>query len=142
MNKQNLIEQILADMTYDETIRDGIWKHKTDTYQDFFHHCHGDMLLDDHRYKMIHDLLNGISNFEDDDDQLFEIIDSCVPIYNHKLLQWISSNNNRSCYVDEALEEFCKDITFFKLLQYGYYKELEEVYNLMNDWLDENSEEE
>ena len=143
--KMELIKDILNDMEYDESIRNGIWKHKTDTYQEFFHHAHGDMLPDDFRYKMIHDILSDMSSYDNIDEiDSFELCDSNVPIYNHELLQWVSSHGSRSSYVDDAVSEFGYPIDegLINALQMGYFMELEEVYGLIMEWINDNVEEE
>lgn len=138
-----LIKDILSDMVYDESIRNGIWKHKTDKYQEFFHHAHGDMLPDDFRYEMIHDLLSDMSRYDDIDDiDSFELCDSNVPIYNNVLLEWLSSDNTRYTYVDDAISDYGypTDEGLIKAVQMGYFVELEEIYGLIVEWIDENSE--
>ena len=140
MDKMELVKSILSDMVYDESIRNGIWKHQTDTYQDFFYHCHADMLPDDFRYKMIHDIL---CNIDDDDDQdPVDMLESLIPIYSSDLLAWVSSNLNRIGYCDQYQNEF--DGSALKLTEIitgGYFEELQEVYELINEWIDENLEE-
>lgn len=141
MDKMELVKSILSDMVYDETIRSGIWKHKSDTYQEFFHYAHADMLPDDYRYKMIHDVL---CNMDDDDDcDPTDMLDSLVPIYSSDLLAWVSSNLTRIGYCDDYQDEF--DGSALKLTEIitgGYFEELQEVYALINEWLNDNSDEE
>ena len=102
MNKKELIKSILSEMVYDESIRNGIWKHKTDTYQEFFHHAHGDFMPDDFRYKMIHDVL---CNMDEDDQDPIDMLDSLVPIYSNDLLM---KKTHKLQYDDleEALRQF------------------------------------
>ena len=141
MDKMELVKSILSDMVYDETIRSGIWKHKSDTYQEFFHHAHGDMLPDDFRYTMIHDILCNMVDDDGDEDPI-DMLDSLVPIYSSDLLAWISSNLTRISYCDQYQDEF--DGSALKLTEIitgGYFEELQEVYYLINEWLDENNEE-
>jgi hypothetical protein len=140
MNKKELIKSILSEMVYDESIRNGIWKHKTDTYQEFFHHAHGDFMPDDHRYKMIHDVL---CNMDDDDDQdPIDMLDSLVPIYSNDLLAWVSSNLTRIGYCNDYQDEFeGSALKLTEIIIGGYFQELQEVYELINEWLSENSEE-
>lgn len=139
MDKSELIAKILGNMYYDESIRNGIWKCKTDEYQDLMHAAHGDMLPDDFRYQMIHDVLSGMS--EDPDGDSFEVCDSCVPVYNHELMAWLSSNNARYGYVDEAIEQYGKGDSVIDDIMGGYLLECMEVYDLINDWLDDNADE-
>lgn len=139
MKKMELIKAILSDMEYKD-IRDGIWTHKSDQYTDFFHHCHGDMLPDDHKYRMIHDIL---CNMDDDDDcDPIDMLESLIPIYSSDLLAWVSSNLTRISYCDSYQDDF--DGSALKLTEIitgGYFEELQEVYELINEWIDENSEE-
>ena len=139
MKKMELIKEILNGMEYKD-IRNGIWINTNDTYQEFFHHAHGDMLPDDFRYKMIHDVL---CNMDDDDDQdPIDMLESLIPIYSSDLLQWVSSNLSRISYCDQYQDEY--DGSALKLTEIitgGYFEELQEVYYLINEWLDENTEE-
>ena len=138
MNKIELIKDILKGMEYKD-IRSGIWINTNDTYQEFFHHAHGDMLPDDFRYKMIHDVL---CNMDEDDEDLIDMLESLIPINSSDLLAWISSNLTRISYCDQYQDEF--DGSALKLTEIitgGYFEELQEVYYLINEWLDENIEE-
>jgi len=127
MNKQELIESILENMYYDEEIRSGIWKCKDDTYQELMHHAHSDMLPDDFRYQMIHDVLIGMS--EDEDADSMDVCDSCVPIYTSDLMGWLSSSNGRYTFVDEAIEQYGKGESITNDISAGYLLECMEVYN-------------
>ena len=139
MNKKELIKSILSDMVYDESIRNGIWKHKSDTYQEFFHHAHGDFMPDDFRYKMIHDVL---CNMDEDDQDPIDMLDSLVPIYSNDLLAWVSSNLTRIGYCNDYQDEFDESaLKITEIIIGGYFQELQEVYELINEWLSENSEE-
>ena len=138
-SKIEMVKEILSDMVYDETIRSGIWKHKSDTYQEFFYHCHADMLPDDFRYKMIHDIL---ANMDEDDQDPIDMLDSLVPIYSNDLLAWVSSNLNRIGYCDDYQDEFDGSaLKLTEIISGGYFEELQEVYYLIMEWLDENTEE-
>jgi len=140
MNKIELIKEILNGMEYKD-IRNGIWINTNDTYQEFFHHAHGDMLPDDFRYKMIHDILQEIDDDDDDEDPI-DMLNSLVPIYSSDLLAWVSSNLTRIGYCDQYQDEF--DGSALKLTEIitgGYFEELQEVYYLIMEWLDENTEE-
>lgn len=144
MTKQpmELIKNLLADMTYDETVRSGIWKHKMDTYQDFYHHCHSDLLPDDIRYKMIHDLLSSMSEYETIDDirdNDYEILDSNTLIYTSDILNWLSSNNIRYTYIDIAIENYGKsEHSILEDITNGYREELTEVLYLILEWIEDN----
>ena len=136
MDKQELIKNVLSNMEYDESIRSGIWKCKDDTYQELMHVAHGDMLPDDWRYQMIHDSLIVMSETDDEDD-VFEMLDNQVPVYTHELMAWMGSSNSRYSYVDEAIEEFGKGDSIINDIMRGYYQELNEVYYLIEGWINE-----
>lgn len=135
MNKQELIAKILNNMVYDENVRSGIWKCQDDTYQDLMHHAHGDMLPDDFRYQMIHDVLEGMH--QDIDADGFEICDSIVPCYTSDLMAWLASRTDRYSFVDQAIEEYGKGESVINDISAGYLLECMEVYNLINDWIEE-----
>jgi len=140
MNKIELIKDILKGMEYKD-IRNGIWINTNDTYQEFFHHVHGDFMPDDCRYRMIHDILCNMVDDDDDEDPI-DMLNSLVPIYSSDLLAWVSSNLTRISYCDQYQDEF--DGSALKLTEIiigGYFEELQEVYELINEWLDENCEE-
>ena len=141
MKKMELIKEILNGMEYKD-IRNGIWINTNDTYQEFFHHAHGDMLPDDFRYKMIHDILCNMVDDDDDEDPI-DMLESLIPIYSSNLLQWVSSNLIRISYCDQYQDEF--DGSALKLTEIitgGYFEELQEVYYLIVEWLNDNSNEE
>lgn len=140
MKKDVLVRKILKGMEYKEDIRNGIWINTNDTYNDFFYHVHNGMLPDDFRYKMIHDVL---CNMDEDDEDLIDMLESLIPINSSDLLAWISSNLTRISYCDQYQDEF--DGSALKLTEIitgGYFEELQEVYYLINEWLDENTDEE
>lgn len=140
MNKDVLVRKILKGMEYKEDIRNGIWVNNDQTYQEFFHHCHSDMLPDDHRYRMIHDILANMESYDDE----YELLESLIPVYTSDLLNWLSSNNTRYTYCDEFKEEYgiSDERSIIDLISGGYYQELQEVYDLIVEWLDENTDEE
>lgn len=140
MKKMELIKEILNGMEYKD-IRNGIWINTNDTYQEFFHHAHGDMLPDDFRYKMIHDILCNMVDDDDDEDPI-DMLNSLVPVYTDKLTAWLYSSTSRLSYCDQYLEEYGEISDTISLLSGGYMMELQEVYALINEWLDENTDEE
>ena len=138
MSKDVLVRKILSGMEYKD-IRNGIWINTNDTYQEFFHHVHGDFMPDDFRYKMIHSILQEM----DDNDEYEDLdIDNLIPIYTYELVAWLDSNITRLSYCDQYLEEYGEISDTIHLLSGGYMMELNEVYYLINEWLDENIEEE
>ena len=141
MKKDVLVREILKGMEYKEDIRNGIWVNNNPDYQELFFYAHDGMLPDDFRYKMIHDILCNMD--EDTEEDEIEFLDSLVPIYSDDLLQWVSSNVSRISYCDEYQDEF--DGSALKLTEIitgGYFEELQEIYNLITEWLDENTNEE
>jgi len=137
MSKDVLVRKILSGMEYKEDIRNGIWINTNDTYQEFFHHAHADMLPDDYRYKMIHDIL---CNMDEDDEDLN--IGDLIPIYTNELISWLDSSISRLSYCDQYLEEYGEISDTISLLSGGYMMELQEVYYLIVEWLNDNSNEE
>lgn len=98
------------------------------------------MLPDDFRYKMIHDVL---CNMDDDDCDPIDMIESLIPIYSSDLLAWVSSNLTRISYCDDYQDQY--DGSALKLTEIitgGYFEELQEVYYLIMEWIDENIGEE
>ena len=139
MSKDVLVRKILSGMEYKEDIRNGIWVNNNPDYQELFFYAHGDMLPDDFRYKMIHDVL---CNMDEDDEDPIDMLESLIPINSSDLLAWISSNLNRIGYCDDYQDQY--DGSALKLTEIitgGYFEELQEVYELINEWIDENLEE-
>ena len=134
MKKDVLVRKILKGMEY----RNGIWVNNNPDYQELFFHVHDGMLPDDHKYRMIHDIL---CNMVDDDDEDLNIGD-LIPIYTNELISWLDSNISRLSYCDQYLEEYGEISDTISLLSGGYMMELNEVYYLINEWLDENTDEE
>lgn len=139
MNKDVLVRKILKGMEYKEDIRNGIWVNNDKTYQEFFHHCHSDMLPDDHRYRMIHSILQEMDDIEEYEDLN---VDDLIPIYTNDLIGWLDSSISRLSYCDDYLQEFGEISDTISLLSGGYMMELNEVYYLIMEWLDENTDEE
>ena len=138
MKKDVLVRKILSGMEYKD-IRNGIWINTNDTYNDFFYHVHDGMLPDDHRYRMIHSILQEM----DDNDEYEDLdIDDLIPIYTNELISWLDSSISRLSYCDQYLEEYGEISDTISLLSGGYMMELQEVYYLINEWLDENTDEE
>ena len=97
------------------------------------------MLPDDHRYRMIYSILQEMDDIEEYEDLN---VDDLIPIYTNDLIGWLDSSISRLSYCDEYLEEFGEIRDTISLLSGGYYMELQEVYSLINEWLDDNTEEE
>ncbi len=137
MNKIELIKNILKGMEYRD-IRNGIWVNNNPDYQELFFHAHDGMLSDDYRYKMIHSILQEMDDTEEYDDLC---IDDLIPIYTYELTSWLESNISRLSYCDDYLQEYGEISDTISLLSGGYMMELQEVYALIVEWLDENTEE-
>ena len=137
MKKDVLVRKILKGMEYKD-IRNGIWINTNETYQELFFYAHGGMLPDDFRYKMIHSILQEMDDNEEYEDLN---IDDLIPIYTNELISWLDSSISRLSYCDQYLEEFWQVSDTIHLLSGGYMMELNEVYYLINEWLDENNEE-
>lgn len=101
--------------------------------------AHGEMMPDDWRYVMIEKAADYLADSEEPDG--CEFADQATEIYNTALLDWVASHLDRAGYVDEAVEELGYPGDLFKSLQYGQYRELEEVYGLVKDALEELVEE-
>jgi len=137
MNQEELIQDILKGMEYDQSVRSGIWKNNNPDYQEFYMYAHGDMLPDDHRYQMIHDILVSIDQYDDE----YEMIDSIIPCYTSDLMAWISSSNSRYGYVDQWVESYGHGDSVINDIMGGYGEELHEVYNLIMEWINDHVEE-
>ena len=138
MKKDVLVRKILKGMEYKEDIRNGIWVNNNPDYQELFFHAHDSMLPDDHKYRMIHSILQEMDDTEEYDDLC---IDDLIPIYTNELISWLESSISRLSYCDQYLEEYGEISDTISLLSGGYMMELNEVYYLINEWLDENTEE-
>jgi len=73
------------------------------------------------------------------DDMESNYIDSLVPIYTNELTMWLASSNLRLSYVDDAADTFgiSPEINLFDRLQLGYMFELTEIFNSLNDFINE-----
>lgn len=106
--------------------------------------AHGDMLPDDWKYKFIEESICALAETQEPDDINLE-----PSIYNHELLNWLSSNLTRSSYMDEYVQE-CgvpdgKSFDGMSLIGGGQYQEKREVLNAVRQGLQtafENSLEE
>jgi len=139
MKKDVLVREILSGMEYKEDIRNGIWINNNPDYQELFFHVHDGMLPDDYRYRMIHSILQEMDDNEEYEDLN---IDDLIPIYTYELTSWLESNISRLSYCDDYLQEYGEVNDTISLLLGGYMMELQEVYYLIVEWLDENTDEE
>jgi len=135
MKKDVLVRKILKGMEY----RNGIWVNNNPDYQELFFYAHDGMLPDDHKYRMIHSILQEMDDTEEYDELN---IDDLIPIYTNDLIGWLDSSITRLSYCDDYLGEYGEISDTISLLSGGYMMELQEVYSLINEWLDDNTEEE
>ena len=126
-------------MEYKEDIRNGIWINNNPDYQELFYHVHDGMLPDYYRYRMIHSILQEMDDNEEYEDLN---IDDLIPIYTNELISWLDSSISRLSYCDQYLEEYGEISDTISLLSGGYMMELQEVYYLIVEWLNDNSNEE
>lgn len=109
---------------------DRFYKTKADTPPEvisLIKEAHGDMFPDDHKYEYITDALEFISSCDDPEEPEIE----SDPYYND-LLRWLSSDLNRTEYIDEYVQEFglpeVGEFQIMNLISLGQWKEKEEVY--------------
>jgi hypothetical protein len=85
--------------------------------------AHGKMFPDDWRYAFIVEALDALADHDDPDDISME-----ADIYTHELTAWLASRVDRSCYCDQAMEEYgSKFPGVFAVLSLGQIAEKEEV---------------
>lgn len=106
--------------------------------------AHDGMMPDDWRYGAIQALVANLSDNDSDEWENLQhgICDDNVDVYNAELLNWVSSNLTRAEYVSEAVEEMGVPEPFdlYKTLQYGQYREMEEVYSSLVSSIEERAE--
>lgn len=94
---------------------------------DLVYEAHCGKLPDDWSYNFIQDVLCNIADADDPEDIIVE-----PDIYNHDLLNWLSSRTDRCDYVDEAVEEYglpeTKEFELMKLIAWGQLQEKREVF--------------
>lgn len=103
--------------------------------QDAVREARGDKLPDDFIFATFADLLQRISEYDAetvdelrDNDHDHEIIDSCVDIYTHDLLQWLASDSDNLEYLAQAAQDgWTVDDGMWQLLARAQYYAIEEV---------------
>jgi len=92
--------------------------------KNFIKKVHKNELPDDFIYKTIYNCIESISN---GNCEIFSILED-VPsdIHTHILIQWASSNSNRTSYINDTLSEYMIE-DFNKLLRLAQSKEIEEI---------------
>lgn len=91
-------------------------------------HDDGQWFPDDYKYQYIIDTLNNLSEGWDPEEGQYDIE---ADVYNHDLLTWLSSNNKRLFFVDEAVDEseWPKDGGIIQVIQWGQQREKQEVWS-------------
>lgn len=98
--------------------------------QDIARECHGGMMPDDYRYQWLSHGADSLADIPADEweDQITEIADGMVDVYNFNLLQWVSSNLSRIEYVDDAMENgLPRENDLISALQCGQMEEIRET---------------
>lgn len=99
-----------------------------ETASQLTYHAHGTMFPDDFRYRATVEALDAII----DGDEWLE-----PDIYTHDLLEWLNSHLGRLDYCDEAMADYGPFDSTFNILQAGQKMELDEVFSLVREWLEE-----
>lgn len=96
---------------------------------DIIYSAHDGMLPDDRTYALVQDALELIADGASEDSD-HEFADAAVDIYTHDRYEWLSSNLNRSSYVDEARSEglISPDAEIAEQIGAGQYVEATRVY--------------
>jgi hypothetical protein len=106
-------------------------------FTDLCRTAHSDFPPDDWRYEFIQDALYALAEDADAEPDL----DSLYP-YTKDRLNWLASSLNRSSYCDDAASDYGWPTSTDTLIAYGMQRELEEVFTLVRQWLEERAEEE
>jgi hypothetical protein len=117
-----------------------------DWMRDIMHAAHGDMLPDDYRYSMIRECISSLTDRDPDDweDDVIEIADGLVDVYNHARVKWLESSLARGAYCDDALEEglASADSGIYAIIGIGQYMEYREILGALIQAIEERAEEE
>jgi len=116
---------------------DTTYVHLKDGYpqwmKDVIREAHGDRLPDDDVYERIEDIIDTLSDIDDDasEDEIQERIDGIEPdVYTSDLTEWLNARNDNVYYLTEALEEMeIKD--GFQLLAYAQSIYIREIANTL-----------
>jgi hypothetical protein len=114
--------------------------------QDAMHDAHGDMMPDDVRYSMIHEIAQAIAERDEDadlDDERGEIVDAVPSCYHSARFAWLASHNSRSDYCDEAQAEgiVAADASISDRIAAGWYQEADEIYSALLQAIETQAEE-
>jgi hypothetical protein len=106
-------------------------------FTDLCRHAHGPFMPDDWRYEFIQDALGAIEDGADEDRIT---VDDRYP-YTADRLNWLASNLNRPGYCDEVAEELGEaPMEILNFLAMGMQREMNEVYDLVREKLEEMAE--
>lgn len=136
MEFKDVVEEVYVDLYEKDTSNGKIWTARGEKWMELYHEAHGDMLPDNWRYKMIVDVIQALRDVDDIEGvDTVELLDGLVPVYTNELLEWLASRNDRVGYVDAARECYGTMDTVMSEIMSGYMGELEEVYTLIVDWI-------
>lgn len=140
LTAQDTVEKLLERMEY---------KERTEGKGDYFASFKSEYIGEDFYYRQLSDVLHNLSageefkymtmyNFlvwfqereyelpEDAEDEIFEFCDSEVPIYTHKLTEWLHGSNYHVYWLEDAVIGHCQT-EGFKILSSAYYLACEEI---------------
>ena len=103
--------------------------------------AHDGEFPDDWRFDICDSLFGEIDENTDEDD-LHELIDGLVDVYNSDRLKWLADDQSRTAYCDEALREFggdSKDI--LEMIGYGQYLCISQMAHIIFQAIKDNVEE-
>jgi len=92
--------------------------------------AHAHMMPDDYRYKMISEVADCLTGYDDVDcDTIHEVSDGLVDVYTSSLHDWLASHNSRASYIDDARDEglIPEGADLDQQLMIGQFEEYEEI---------------
>ena len=132
---QTVAKEIYDNMEYktrDNGDKYCILKNDIEWQHDIIRESHLDRLPSDDIYDRIDSILDVISELEENDteDDIREVIYGIEPdCYTADLTKWLNSDNRNVYYLNEVLENGCKD--GFKLLSYAQTTYIQEIGNTL-----------
>jgi hypothetical protein len=105
-------------------------------------HDYTGMLWDSWRWKLCRRVLASLADWRDGfyHDDVLQLVDNAVDVYNADLLDWIGSDTARPQYVAEAISEYGDPRDGMHGIQMGMYAELMDITNALVEWLREHTE--
>ena len=92
--------------------------------KNFIHKIHKNNLPDVFIYTTIYNCIESVAN---GNFEIFSILEGVTAdIHTHDLIQWASSNFDRTSYIDDILSEYMIE-DFNELLQHAQSKQIEEI---------------